>query len=207
MIGQTNLLSPIIEQNQAGQSLRSLLRQTTQDVHDRLHRHVGFAAIQDTTIGLEDYRSIIIRLYGFYVPFEAAASIQPERSKWLADDLKALGLKSAFTVLPMCQDVPCLDSSYLRLGARYVAEGSALGGRELARGLDHLFGKDVIKGRQFFIGRGAGTGEAWAHYLTELSAAPPDPSARSEIIKGAVETFAAFENWLSGWSTLPHGRL
>ncbi len=72
-------------------SLRQELRAATQDVHDRLHRHAGFAAIQDATIGLADYQDLIVRLYGFYVPFEDAAAIGPDRSNWLAGDLEALG--------------------------------------------------------------------------------------------------------------------
>jgi len=181
--------------------LRSVLREATQDVHDRLHRHAGFAAIKDASIGMVAYQEIIVRLYGFYVPFEAAAAMRPDRSQWLADDMSALGLKRSLHALPLCQDVPCLANAHRRLGALYVAEGSALGGRDLARGLDSLLGKNVMMGRQFFTGRGARTGEAWGIYLAQLSAAPPDPSVRLEIINGAVETFAAFENWLSGWST------
>ncbi len=182
--------------------LRSVLRAATHEVHERLHRHAGFAAIQSATIGLADYRNLIVRLYGFYLPFEAAAAIRPDRSKWLVDDLKALGLDRPLHALPKCPHVPRLDSAHLRLGALYVAEGSALGGRELARGLDRMLGQDVAGGRRFFIGRGPETGEAWRGYLARLSAAP---SARAEIIKGAVETFAAFEHWLNGWSTLAHG--
>jgi heme oxygenase len=121
------------------------------------------------------------------------------------DDLKALGLRRPLEGFPLCQDVPRLGSAHLRLGARYVAEGSALGGRDLARSLDRLLGKEVTEGRRFFVGRGSGTGEAWRSYLAQLSAAPDEPSARAEIIKGAVATFAAFEHWLDGWSTLSHG--
>ncbi len=146
--------------NRVDPSLRLALRAATQDVHDRLHRHVGFVGIQDATISLADYQDIIVRLYGFYAPFEAAVAIRPTRSQWLADDLKALGMKRPLQAFPQCQYVPRLDSAHLRLGARYVAEGSALGGRELARGLDRLLGKDVTEGRQFFIGRGAGTSGA-----------------------------------------------
>ena len=194
-----------IDTERADPSLRWMLRAATQGVHDRLHRHAGFAAIQDTTIGLADYQDLIVRLYGFYVPFEAAAAIGPDRSKWLADDLETLGLKRPLHALPKCPHVPRFDNAHLRLGALYVVEGSALGGRDLARSLDQLLGKDVTEGRQFFVGRGPGTGEAWRGYLAQLSAAPSRPSARAEIIKGAVETFAAFEHWLNGWSTQAHG--
>ena len=191
--------------DKAGACLRQELRAATQNVHDRLHRHVGFAAIQDATIGLADYQNLIIRLYGFYVPFEAALAIQPDRSNWLAGDLEALDFKRPLNAIPKCWHVPFLDNAHLRLGALYVVEGSALGGREMARNLDGLLGKDVTEGRQFFLGRGAGTGGAWRTYLERLSAVPPESSARADIIKGAVETFAAFEHWLNGWSTSSHG--
>jgi heme oxygenase len=186
-------------------SLRWALRAATRDVHDRLHRHAGFAAIQGATIGLAAYRDLIVRLYGFYVPFEAAAAIEPDRTNWLAGDLEALGLRRSLHALPKCPHVPRLGSAHLRLGALYVAEGSALGGRDLARGLDRLLGKDATEGRRFFIGRGPDTGEAWRGYLGQLSAAQSGSFARAEIIKGAVETFAAFEHWLNGRSILAHG--
>jgi heme oxygenase len=182
-------------------SLRLEVRAATKDVHDRLHHHAGFAAIQDATICLADYEALIVRLYGFYLPFEAAMAIDPERSTWLAGDLAALGHKRPLHALPMCQHLPRLDSAYLRLGALYVAEGSALGGRELARGLDPLLGKDVTHGRRFFIGRGASTGESWRSYLAHIALASSEPFARAEVIRGATRTFAAFENWLNGWST------
>ena len=194
-----------IDTERADPSLHWGLRAATTDVHDRLHRHAGFAAIQDATIGLADYQDLIVRLYGFYLPFEAAAGIGPDRSRRLVGDLEALGLERPLHTLPRCPHVPRLDSAYLRLGALYVVEGSALGGRGLARGLDRLLGTGVTGGRRFFTGRGTGTGEAWRGYLAQLSAAPSKPPVRAEIIKGAVETFAAFEHWLDGWNTLSHG--
>lgn len=182
-------------------SLRQELRSATQGVHDRLHLHAGFAAVQHGTVRPADYRDLIIRLYGFYVPFEAAMGMGFDRSTWLAGDLAALGVAHLIHAIPKCPHLPGMDNAYRKLGAGYVAEGSALGGRELARGLDPTLGIGVTDGRQFFIGRGTGTGEAWLRYLTQLSAAPDTPSVRAEIITGAVEMFAAFEKWLNGWST------
>ena len=197
------LIPPRPEPDRSDPALRDVLRAATRDVHDRMHRHAGFAAIQDATIGRAEYRRLIVRLYGFYLPFEAATSISPDRSQWLVRDLQALDLERPLYMLPKCPHVPSLDSAHSRLGALYVVEGSALGGRDLARSLDRLFGADVAEGRQFFIGHGPKTGEAWRGYLAQLSAAPS--GARAEIIRGAVETFAAFEHWLDGWNTLSDG--
>ncbi len=185
--------------------LHDVLRAATRGVHERLHRHAGFAAIQDASISLEDYRKLVARLYGFYLPFEAAACLEPDRSVWLADDLEALGQGGPLDAVPKCPHLPWLDTAHSRLGALYVAEGSALGGRGLARSLDRLLGIDSTSGRCFFIGRGPGTGEAWRAYLARLSAAPSSPSARADIVHGTTETFAAFERWMNGWSTSTHG--
>lgn len=185
---------------------RWVLRQATQDVHQRLHRHDGFAAIQNTTIDIASYRRLLVRLYGFYVPFEAAADIGCDRSAWLEDDLRALGVdQRGFGTTPMCNDIPCLKSADARLGALYVIEGSALGGRDLSRNLDQLLGPEAINGRRFFLGRGHGTGEAWRRYLAQLSTSSAEPEARSKITRAALETFAVFEKWLSGWSAATNG--
>ena len=186
-------------------SLHLALRAATQEAHERLHQHAGFAAIQDSTIGLADYRDLIARLYGFYLPFEVALEIVPERTNSLAADLDVMGPKAPRERVSICGALPRLDSAYRRLGALYVAEGSALGGRALARKLDRLLGEYDVAGRRFFVGRGAGTNAAWKRYLLRLAAAPTDPSVHAEIIEGAVETFAAFEDWLNGWSTPAYG--
>lgn len=189
------------ETNTAQLSLRLALREATRQIHERLHRHDGFAAIQEATIGLVAYRSLLARLHGFHVPFEIASATGRERSQWLETDLRALGGgRLSLDASRMCLDVPRLQTAERRLGALYVVEGAALGGRELGRSLDGLLGVGVAAGRRFFIGRGAGTGQAWKAYLSQLSAVPDEPGARAEIIGAAVETFAAFENWLNGWS-------
>lgn len=180
-----------------------LLRDATRSAHERLHAHAGFAAVKDMTIDLAAYRTLLGRLYGFYVPFERIADIGRERSRWLAQDLQALRVGSKEVAIAICQRLPVLDSPARRLGAAYVIEGSALGGRELARGLDHLLvpllGAGEVRGRRFFLGRGADTGAAWRDTLDHLAAIPPDPALRAAAVSGALDTFAAFDAWMTGW--------
>lgn len=138
---------------------RWVLREATHDVHQRLHRHDGFATIQNTTIDIASYRRLLIRLYGFYVPFETVADIGRDRNAWLEHDLRALGLgRQELGAIAICNDIPSLMSADARLGALYVVEGSALGGRDLGRNLDRLLGWETINGRRFCLGRGSGTG-------------------------------------------------
>lgn len=198
--------SPATRTDQRVAPLRVLLREATQEVHERLHRHEGFAAVQNSTIDIAAYRRLLRRLYGFYVPFETAAAVDPIRSGWLREDLRTLEIdRPTLRATLLCDEIPGLASAERRLGALYVVEGSALGGRGLARGLDGLLGRDVTDGRRFFTGRGAGTGEAWRRYLAQLSAASDAASARTRVVSAALETFEVFETWLSGWSSPSHG--
>nr|WP_294505395.1 biliverdin-producing heme oxygenase [uncultured Rhodopila sp.] len=176
---------------------RHALREATQAVHARLHIHPVLGTVQAGTIDLATYRTLLSRLYGFHVPFEAAAGIAPERSLWLAADMRTLGLQEqAIAALPLCPSLPRLDTPHRRLGAQYVVEGSTLGGRELSKRLDHLFGHGERAGRCFFSGRDADTGKAWRAFADALDIAGEDPAARAEMIAAAIETFAAFEDWV-----------
>jgi len=150
------------------------------------------------------YRRLLIRLYGFYVPFEMAADLAGERTAWLQADLRALGVDPSGGAANLCPYIPIPRTPEARLGALYVVEGSALGGRELARNLSALLGPDAVSGRRFFIGRGAGTGVAWRSYLARLEAYGADPEARPRITHAALETFAVFERWMAGWSGVTH---
>ncbi len=181
-------------------SLRHSLREATRAAHLRLHAHPGLGAVQAGNIDRVSYQSLLSRLYGFHIPFETAAGIAPERSLWLAADLMTLGLtEQEIAELPMCPSLPRLDTAGRRLGALYVAEGSTLGGRELAKRLDHLFAPTERDGRRFFSGRDADTGKAWRTFCDHLDADDAGDAARDETIAAAMETFAAFEDWFADW--------
>ena len=182
-------------------SLRDILRSATSKSHERLHQHEGLSAVAAGTIGLSAYTALLCRLYGFHHSFELAAQPLPERTRWLEIDLATLGVDAAMVAsLPRCTGFPALASPDYLLGAGYVVEGSALGGRGLARQLDRLLGTGIGAGRRFFSGHGAETGEAWRAYLARLSAASTATASRAAIVAGAVETFTIFEQWLEGWN-------
>jgi heme oxygenase len=184
----------------AATGLRDALRAATAAVHERLHCHDGLAAVQAGTIDRASYRRLLSRLYGFHRPFEAAARLAPDRTRWLESDLGALGLAaSARDTLPRCAAFPPRFSPDYVLGARYVVEGSALGGRGMARQLDPLLGPGATAGRQFFSGHGAATGSVWRDYLALLSGEPRSTQECGAIVTGANVTFAIFEQWLAGW--------
>jgi len=181
-------------------SLRELLRTATREVHERLHKHRALAAVQSGIIDRKAYTSLLSRLYGFHRPFEVAGRLAPNRTRWIESDLAVLGMDCpARASLPRCLALPSSASSEYRLGARYVVEGSALGGRSLGRQLDNLLGAGVVAGRRFFTGHGAATGDVWRDYLTQLAAVPDVALKHAAVLDGATETFAIFEQWLEGW--------
>jgi heme oxygenase len=181
-------------------SLRETLRVATADIHARLHLHTGFAAIQNGTIDLVDYRTLLARLYGFHLSFEVAVGMANDRSAWLKDDLAAVGIGSAtLAIIPRCTALTEFATPGRRFGALYVIEGSTLGGRHLARHLDSLLGVDGSAGRRFFLGRGPDTNAAWNAFLAQMSSAQSATADRGEIVDAAVLTFGIFQEWLDGW--------
>lgn len=176
------------------------LRAATREPHERLHLHCGFSAVNDGTITIQNYQALLIRLYGFYLPFERALGEESFRTSLLASDLAYVGINgNALSHIPLCVDLPRYDYEPSRLGALYVVEGSALGGRVLSRGLDVLLGTASVDGRRFFVGRGAGTGAAWLDFLNRVSSAGYETSGRAALVSAAVKTFTVFETWLNGW--------
>ena len=185
-------------------TLHQALRVATAAVHQRLHGHAGFAAVQDGSILPSQYRQLLMRLYGFHVAFETATGAAPERSGWLAEDLARMGADGGMVdAAPRCADMPALDTPARLLGALYVVEGSTLGGRIMAPRLDGILGRQAA-GRRFLLGRGTATGGAWRLLLGRIEAIGHDPHQRAEAVAAAMQTFAAFEDWLCGWRDFSH---
>jgi heme oxygenase len=181
--------------------LRQSLRAATCEIHANLHLHAGFASIQDGTIGLAAYRSLLVRLYGFHASFEAAFGVASDRSDWLREDLTALSAGGHTTLddIPRCTALTACHTPSGRLGALYVVEGSTLGGRHLARSLEPLLGSAGNAGRRFFLGRGAETTPAWNAFLARMTSSARTMAEHRETVAAAVRTFSIYQEWLNGW--------
>lgn len=99
-----------------------------------------------------------------------------------------------------CTAFPARLSPDYVLGARYVVEGSSLGGSGMARQLDVLLGSEASDGRRFFSGYGSETGAVWREYLLRIAGLSGAEQTRAGIVAGATATFAIFELWLDGWN-------
>ena len=165
----------------AKSDIRTRLRKSTAAVHERLHRHEGFAAVAAGTIDLIDYQRLLSRLWGFHHPFETTLGqvnrkqdigVEFEargRSRMLESDLVALGWDRASVArLPQCESLKAPENAAEFMGALYVVEGSTLGGVQLARALKSLVASESGEGRSFFLGYGDRHGAMWRSFLNRL---------------------------------------
>lgn len=183
-------------------SVRARLRESSQEVHERLHDHPAFAAILRGDMTFSAYRELLTKLQGFHVPLErtllSAAEdcwfgLAPARYR-IADrienDLSHLG--GALDRGPGVS-FQAFETTGLLLGALYVREGAAIGGRMLARKLDGLFGDSTL-GRSFLSGQPEDAAR-WQHTCAALEQAGA-AGHLDEMMAGAHATFKALETWL-----------
>lgn len=171
------------------------LREATHSIHERLHHHDGLKALRDGMITVQDYVILLQAIGGFYARLAPLVESAVWRLELIERDLSALQARgrgqSNGLAAPIIPNTPAA-----RLGAEYVIEGSALGGRILAAGAARVLGNDPRNGYQFFTGNGDRTGVRWRNFTLHLETAVADVEVR-DVTTGAVLTFLEFESSLS----------
>ena len=192
------------------------LRAATAVVHERLHHLPTFARIVTGVVARDEYRALLERLHGFHAALDTrfrphaalfaryGVDLAPrDRLPRLADDLIALGAdagaiaalpRAALSALPATRGDASIEAALF--GQLYVREGSALGGRVIARHLDPLFGS-ATRGRTFFAGD-VGNGARWRATCDALErVVASQPAAAADLAAGATACFADFERWMA----------
>jgi heme oxygenase (biliverdin-IX-beta and delta-forming) len=182
-------------------SLLEQLKLKTAISHQRLEKTVDVLNPALTRAG---YGTLLSNFYAFYAPheqqlFEAGAWAELEfdlearrKLPLLERDLKALGV-----ALPVwCQPIR-LEGFAQLLGGLYVTEGATLGGQVMTRHLKTSLGLTPDSGAAFFASYGERVGSMWLEFKAFLNSQAVDQKTESEIVAGALETFRAFEAWLS----------
>jgi len=182
------------------------LRAETQTHHMALESQMP---VMDPAFSLADYRLLLARFYGYYVPLEARLVAwsrvegrgmdYAERLKVpeLERDLLALGeTADTIAMLPHCDEIPKLATEAEGLGCLYVVEGSTLGGQMITRQLQKSLGLSPESGVAFFHGYGSETGVRWQAFGRWLEEAAGRLEQDDAIIAGANETFRTLGDWL-----------
>lgn len=183
---------------------RDALRAATEAAHLRLHAIPVFQALAEGRLTRAEYAALLCRKLGFHAALEArlaeAASLTAfgldlaarRRTHLLRADLAWLGAAAETPLAPL----PRFTTAEAALGGLYVAEGSTLGGRQLALALDAILppGED---GRRFLLGHGAQHGAMWRACCEAIELAGAGAAPRAALIEGALATFASFEAWFA----------
>ncbi|OLY93163.1 heme oxygenase [Cnuella takakiae] len=148
------------------------------------------------------YARLLKGMYGFYQPLEEQiAPFLPRinfplpvsnRAHHILTDLQVLGVNG---MIPLSTQLPLIESPLQALGALYVLEGSALGGRIIARMLrkqdslpDNAF--------HFFEGHQENTGAHWQAFIRHLNQFAVTTPDIEKVSGAANETFAAHTRWM-----------
>lgn len=182
-----------------------LLKERTKPYHDSIDSSMN---IFQQYISLDDYRHILECFWGFYVPVEMQLKAMSERLllvddfeqryklPMLANDLSALGVNAARRQsLPLCNDIPLLNTVPQVLGCMYVLEGATLGGQIITRRLQQVVGVDATRDCTFFYSYGREVGAMWQKFCHVLTDYASHPAIEEAIISAACETFEKFNRW------------
>jgi heme oxygenase len=198
-------------------TLLQTLKSETRPHHERAERVVRLLSPELTPAG---YRCHLEALYGLHAALEAvlaarlaglAAELRlSERWKlsWLEADLRALGHDEASLArLPRLPCPPALPDVPEALGSLYVLEGATLGGQLIHRHLSRHFEGVPVGGFVFFRAYGEAVGPMWKAFGEALTRACPEPALAPRVVRGAQDTFDAFEAWLREVNVDAHSRL
>ena len=187
-------------------SLLQTLKSETRPHHERAERVVR---LMEPGLTPDGYRCHLEALYGLYLPLESLLAVRlagrfpelrlPERWKLplLEVDLRSFGHDEASLArLPRLPYPPPLSGVPEALGALYVLEGATLGGQLLLRHLTRHFEGLPVGGFAFFRAYGEAVGPMWKAFGEALTRACPEPALAPRVVRGAQDTFEAFEAWL-----------
>lgn len=181
------------------------LKERTRPLHAMVEREVNIFRRIAT---LEDYTRLLARLYGFYLPLDALLAdapglsslgidfVQRRKAPLLRADLAALGWSGdQVRRLPLCAELPALNTLSRALGTLYVVEGATLGGQIIGRQLSQNLDVTAQRGGRFFASYGENVPTMWASFGVSVVAHANTADIESAIVQSARDTFSAFIRW------------
>ncbi|MCU7249776.1 biliverdin-producing heme oxygenase [Pseudomonas koreensis] len=187
------------------------LRTGTAELHIALEKRLPFFS---DSLDLSAFERLMRAYYGFYLPLESALQdseavpadfdLNPRlKVSTLRSDLLTLGLSvEALERLPLCRQLPVIDSAAACLGVLYVLEGATLGGQILRREIAARLSLDGQNGAAFLDIYGAATGRRWRDFIDYLGSRSMDAAEREAVVTAAHTTFSCFERWLESQEVL-----
>ena len=198
-------------------SVRSVLREQTDDIHQLLHRHSSFVALFNQNLKADEYQRLIERLFGFYAPLDDAVEAlisnagsalhdygYTRRSTLLGRDLLDLGVQqSAIDALPRCPQTNKVVTPETLGGVLYVVEGATLGGSVIERALSKTLRADGPEGKRYWAWCREEGKYCWSKLNAYLDGLEVDDQVLKDHLTGAQETFRVFAEWLEPLNQTP----
>lgn len=192
-------------------TVRDRLRTQTRDVHEQLHHHSTFVGLFKQSVTLDEYKSLMLRFYGFYRPLERAIETtsreihQDEssyrylnRAQHIADDLRDLGFQdSDIRNAPQCRRLLDVVTKDALGGVLYVIEGSTLGAAPIDRAAQRLLSADIPDGRRFWAWCRSQNKNRWTMTNDYIEALEAGGIKFEHLARGANDTFQALADWLA----------
>jgi heme oxygenase len=189
--------------------LSDRLKAETQRQHDQIEQ--TFGVLMRPNLTREMYVAMIRRLHAFIAAWEACSepvfaaaglvAMFRERIKepLLREDVTAL-TSDEFN-LPesgacTARDLPPVECLADVLGAKYVIEGSTLGGQIIARQLERQLSLSGGVGYSYFQGSGRGTMFYWRSFVMMMNDSVR-PADEDRVVHAAGKTFERLQTWMS----------
>lgn len=176
-------------------SLSDILRESTKEAHHKVGNKVirCIKSIKSEA----DYAAFLKLFYAFhhtvekqttpYITEKALPDLSQRRdSSSIQTDLATLGygIDDLKTVIP-----PFIDNTFRAMGARYVLEGSAMGGPYI---IQMLRKRGIERGFSFYEGYGEQRELMWERFGQALDYLPQSEDDVKQAVEAAVQTFDCF---------------
>jgi heme oxygenase len=185
------------------------LRRQTAPLHREAEALLGIPGAIRTR---HDYLVWLGRFFGLYEPLEISLVAFPEwealslaprlrsHSKFLANDLAALGTASSSVPQAPSELLHNLPTFAHAFGALYVLEGSTLGGRLILRAVETQLGASIAGATGFFAGRGEAVGPMWKNFCTSLDGfGREQPDLGVNVMTGAERAYRSILAWFASF--------
>lgn len=174
------------------------LKEETKENHQALERLLipRIKAIKTK----DDYSSLLSLFYKYFGGLEQKIDrvvdhellpdyAERRKTSSIADDIHALG----GTVPAFSDTQPEINDHQQALGALYVIEGSALGGKIISKMISQALGDAASPALSFYQGYGENTDEMWATFKGILNEQLISPAEQDRVLAAANETFLRFK--------------
>ncbi len=190
------------------QSSWMIERLTAETCHHHPEAETDFDLLFQAKTSPMDYRTFLIRVYGFESPLESTLATTPnlelmidleERAKTghIAQDLMALGMRPQLvSELPQCLTIPQFRGAAEALGWMYVIERSTLAHSVIRRHLLTRLPREVRNASNYLSCYSGVVGMRWRNFGAALDDVGRHPAIADRVITAANEAFRCQRRWI-----------